>query len=739
MKRLSAYAMSVVAIAALVLCLAPARPAGATPTQDQMQDPMSSTDGSMGSQAMGSDESMEGSDEMTSGEVVRETVQVTATRLPEDVEVVPVSITVVSGEEIRDRGARDLSEALSLAAGVTVVSGSDNGPASSVPELWGLREADAYLLVVDGVPRGGAFNPDTGTVDLAGVERIEVLRGAAPVLYGATSFVGVIHVIHYPPGQGPRSVSLSGGSYGSGAASVELPISGGGSTGFRQGLTASYDDRSYKDDRAGFRRGSFLYRAAVGDRDGAGAWSFDLEGTILDQDPASPRPRTGTIFPDEVPIDSNHNPEGAHIDQDRIQATGRYDRGAWSTTLSVARSSFDILRGFLFEVAEGPDNARGFSQDRDVTDIYFDSHYTWRPSDTFHVVTGVDHLYGKGTADSVNFAYEVELDGGDAPGADQVDRFEKVDFKDERNFSGLYAQATWTPQPRWRIELGARLNHTQEDREAGAEPIGDEEDGGGDEEFDDSLETTRGSGFVGVNYLLGTNPDRPLWGYANYRNTFKPAAVDFGPEAEGGILDPETAESYEVGLRGHAVADRLDWDLSVFRMDFSNLVLPTAVNGLPRLVNAGEERFEGVELETSFHLTSDFLARFAGSYHDATFQSYERLFDGVPFRLDGNRLELSAKELASIGLIWAPATGWRADATAEYVGSRFLDKRNRAEADPYTVLSAGLGYRWADWEVRVDGRNLSDERDPIAESELGDAQYYLLPARAFRLSVRRSW
>ena len=111
----------------------------------------------------------------------------------------------------------------------------------------------------------------------------------------------------------------------------------------------------------------------------------------------------------------------------------------------------------------------------------------------------------------------------------------------------------------------------------------------------------------------------------------------------------------------------------------------------------------------------------------------------MPFRLDGNRLELSAKELASIGLVWAPPAGWRADASAEYVGSRFLDKRNRAEADPYTVLSAGLGYRWSDWEVRADGRNLSDERDPVAESELGDAQYYLLPSRTFRLTLRRSW
>ena len=35
----------------------------------------------------------------------------------------------------------------------------------------------------------------------------------------------------------------------------------------------------------------------------------------------------------------------------------------------------------------------------------------------------------------------------------------------------------------------------------------------------------------------------------------------------------------------------------------------------------------------------------------------------------------------------------------------------------------------------VDGENLNDTRPPVAESELGDAQYYRLPARRARLSL----
>jgi outer membrane cobalamin receptor len=83
----------------------------------------------------------------------------------------------------------DLRSALALATGVDIAPGADQGPAASVPEFWGLKEFDAFLLVVDGVPWGGTFNPALETLSLVDVERIEILRGAAPVMYGTTSFV----------------------------------------------------------------------------------------------------------------------------------------------------------------------------------------------------------------------------------------------------------------------------------------------------------------------------------------------------------------------------------------------------------------------------------------------------------------------------------------------------------------------------------------------------------------------
>src|SRR5207249_7170581 len=80
---------------------------------------------------------------------VHESIEVTATRLPEPPEKVPAAIEVFTGDELRARGVRDLRSALALAIGVEIAPGGDAGPASAVPALWGLKEFDAFLLVVD--------------------------------------------------------------------------------------------------------------------------------------------------------------------------------------------------------------------------------------------------------------------------------------------------------------------------------------------------------------------------------------------------------------------------------------------------------------------------------------------------------------------------------------------------------------------------------------------------------------
>ena len=236
--------------------------------------------------------------------------------MAEDVTVIPASVTIIDGDDIRARNANDLQSALSLVGGVSIAPGGDAGPAGSVPEIWGLREFDAFLLVVDGVPWGGAFNPDLATLSMENIDRIEILRGAAPVMYGATSFVGVIHVIHRIAGA-PGNGRLSFGNYSSGGASASVPLSQ--SAAIRQSLNFDYQKRGFRDKATSFDRSHLLYRFAS-DVAG-GTLRFDGDVTVLRQDPASP---STTI----TPLDANYNPSNGKLDQNRYHGVLGFDTRA---------------------------------------------------------------------------------------------------------------------------------------------------------------------------------------------------------------------------------------------------------------------------------------------------------------------------------------------------------------------------------------------------------------------------
>ncbi len=64
-----------------------------------------------------------------------------------------------------------------------------------------------------------------------------------------------------------------------------------------------------------------------------------------------------------------------------------------------------------------------------------------------------------------------------------------------------------------------------------------------------------------------------------------------------------------------------------------------------------------------------------------------------------------------------------------YTGSRFLDRDNNILAEGFPTVDLSAGYRTRRWEIRVDARNIGNRRDPVAESELGPDQFYLMTSR----------
>jgi outer membrane receptor protein involved in Fe transport len=484
--------------------------------------------------------------------------------------------------------------------------------------------------------------------------------------------------------------------------------------------SGDFEHQEFKDDRTKFSRGHALWRTARTDGDRSTWFMGDV--TILRQDPASPHPREGPALSDAVPLDANHNPANAHLNQNRLVASAGLQRpmlngSLWSVMASFTHSSQNLFRGFLTDISNSPNNASGFKETIDINDIYADSHILWPAKSHFSFMTGADLLFANGEAKGATFTYTAPLDGSTAAAVAEPTTLDK-DAGDHRFFVGAYGSVEWQPVSRLAVSGGLRFNSTEERRGEGA-----------------GITHTRLSGSIGAMYGLWEQDADHLRVFANYRNTFKPAAFDFGLAENEGVLDPETSNSYEGGIKLRAFEGRWDFEGSIFRMDFNNMVTSTVVNNLPALINAGKTRFQGFELATDVRLPRDLMARASYSFHDGKFVDFVQAFDGTPTQLAGKRFEMSARHLASAGLSLSPAVGVIGHASVNFTGDRYLNKRNTALVPKYATVDAGLGYRIRRAEFRVDGRNLSNRRDAVSESEFGDAQYYRMPARTFQLGV----
>ncbi|MCF8142968.1 MAG: TonB-dependent receptor [Deltaproteobacteria bacterium] len=99
----------------------------------------------------------------------------------------------VTAEDIRNKDARDLAEALELLPGVEVRTGAEGTPRV---DLRGFRSRHV-LLLLDGIPLNSTFDGqfDPSIIPTENIARIKVSYGTSSVLYGQGALAGVINII----------------------------------------------------------------------------------------------------------------------------------------------------------------------------------------------------------------------------------------------------------------------------------------------------------------------------------------------------------------------------------------------------------------------------------------------------------------------------------------------------------------------------------------------------------------
>lgn len=354
---------------------------------------------------------------------------VTATRSPLAEGRTPASVTVITGAQLRAEGIATVSEALRTVPGLALAQTGSYGGATSLFIRGG--ESRFTKVLVDGVPMndaGGGFDFSTITTD--NIERIEVVRGPASVLYGSDAMAGVVQLFTRRGVSGTRgNLSARGGTFGS--YDVDGAVRGA-SERFDYSLGGGrHGTRGFQAFNSGFRDN--VASALLGMA--AGAADARLSLRYRDADLHYPTDGSGQV------VDSNAVRREGQL---ALGLDGGY-RLTPAVEMRVALASHDV-HGISEDQPDSPGDTAGYyytSSDRSHRrsgDVRFNVEL---PASTRLTAGAMVERQWQETFGTSNF--------GDNPIATHT-----------RRTTGTYAQLLVAPSERYTIALGGRYEHNEQ-------------------------------------------------------------------------------------------------------------------------------------------------------------------------------------------------------------------------------------------------------------------------------------
>ena len=158
-------------------------------------------------------------------------VVVTATKTPTKLKDVPSSVEVITSKELEKRHVRMLSDVLKTLPGVYVRNdkGLIGSHSSEDISMRGFMGKGYVAFLVDGQPINNGYSGlvDFSNIPVENIERIEVIKGSASVLYGSNAMGGVINVITKSKPEEAVTIHTSIGEMGTRSGSVSASGSAG--------------------------------------------------------------------------------------------------------------------------------------------------------------------------------------------------------------------------------------------------------------------------------------------------------------------------------------------------------------------------------------------------------------------------------------------------------------------------------------------------------------------------------
>ena len=617
--------------------------------------------------------------EQVQGETVEaKPVIVKSTRIEEDVQQVPGSITVVEQKDVQlGQQSKGISEPLRGVPGVQVQNQENfAGDVRLSIRGFGARAAfgiQGIKVFVDGLPEttaDGQTNIDS--LEMGAVDRIEVLRGPSSALYGASAGGLLFITTEAPPAEPMIEGKVTAGSFGYLKEQVKFgqPDQAGGGVIFNL-TNLTYD---------GYREFS-AYEARNFNGKIVSKFNESSElTTVLNyyNSPKAEDPQglTREEFEDDP---QQARPDGFFAGAE-TQDTGEEVVEGKAGLIWDKRLDADLLTFSLYRVF------RQFSGRIVPRAIEFERHVVGGAAQyTFN------HELG-GSANSLALGADVQ---------EQTDRRRNFD-----NDEGTYGDMSLN-----QVEKAAARGlfvsdqfHVTERLLLAASLRNDSIVVSANDKFKDDGNQSGDRTFEENSYGLGANfaITKGLNAFVNYSQAFEiPTLTQLdNPDGTGGFnedLDPQVANSIELGVRGRS-GDDLNYEAVVFQIIGTDeiVLFQDADSGIDYYRNVGETERTGAELSARFRVLAPLAVVASYTYLKAEYTKYtakvEQDDEIVTLNNKGNRIPGIPENQAFLRLEYSHPSGFYLFPEANYVSDIEVDDANSDSADAYTVVNVRTGY-----------------------------------------------
>lgn len=636
-------------------------------------------------------------------------VIVSSTRVGTDILDTPASVDVVDGQDLRANAMQiNLSENLSGVPGLQIQNRQNYAQDLQLSvrgfgarSQFGVRGVRLY---VDGIP---ATMPDgqgqTSNIDIASIDRVEMLRGPFSALYGNSSG-GVLQVFTQDGARPARlQASMAAGSYGTyryGVLASGATGTGIGDLDYVIGLNR-FTTQGYRE-HSGARKN--LANAKLGLQLDENS-KLTLVINSVDLKAQDPLGLTRSAF--------ENDPRSAITQADQYNTRKTVEQTQGGLVYDRKIDANNDLRLMVYYgqretwqyqsipvATQGPitqpGGVIGLKRDYGGMDARWTSRMTLA-GQPFTLVGGIAY-------DSLREqrkGYQNFTDGGATLGVKGALR------RDETNEVyniDPYVQASWEFVQRWTLDAGLRYSTVDFDSRDHF-IVGANGDDSGGARYRKLLPVSA------LRYALSDTANV----YVSYGRGFETPTMNelsYRPDQQPGLnfgLQPSVSTNLEAGVKAQLAGGLAT--AAVFHTGSEDeIVSAGSVNGRTSYRNGGRTRRDGVELSWSGEVARNWRARLAYTYLNAR---YRDNVSGSSIEA-GNRIPGIAQQAAFASLAWAPAEGWQAGVEGRYLSKIYVNDANSDAAPSYFVAALSTGYIWKNghwtWNAFARVDNLFDRQ-----------------------------